>query len=96
MVIPLESSGQQMNDSRSRVPTAIETRRGRMPMIPEQIEIATSVTIIPLGYRVRCTEPGCRNLGRMILRHADAGGRQIDDDEFCHSFRGRRGFVRFS
>jgi hypothetical protein len=37
-----------------------------------QLETAVSVTIITLGYRVHCTEPGCRNLGRMILRHADA------------------------
>jgi hypothetical protein len=35
------------------------------------------------GYRVRSTEPGCHNLGRMILRHADAGGRPIDNAEFC-------------
>jgi hypothetical protein len=52
-------------------------------MIPEQIETATSVTIIPLGYRTRCSESGCRNLGRVILRHADAGGRPIDNAEFC-------------
>jgi hypothetical protein len=31
-------------------------------------------TIIPLGYRVKCTESGCRNLGRVILRHFDSGG----------------------
>jgi hypothetical protein len=24
----------------------------------------------PFGYRARCTERGCRNLGRVILRHA--------------------------
>jgi|HubBroStandDraft_2_1064218.scaffolds.fasta_scaffold1077927_1 hypothetical protein len=47
------------------------------------VETPTSVTIITLGYRVRCTEPGCRNLGRVILRHADAGGRPIDNAEFC-------------
>jgi hypothetical protein len=52
-------------------------------MIPQQIETARSVTIIPLGYRVRCTEPGCKNVERMILRHADAGGRPIDNAEFC-------------
>ena len=52
-------------------------------MIPEQIETATSVTIIPFGYRTRCSESGCRNLGRVILRHADAGGRPIDNAEFC-------------
>ena len=47
------------------------------------VETPVSVTIITLGYRARCTEPGCRNLGRVILRHADAGGRPIDNAEFC-------------
>jgi hypothetical protein len=46
-------------------------------MISEQTETTTSVTIITLGYRVRCTEPGCRNLGLVILRHADAGGQLL-------------------
>jgi hypothetical protein len=32
---------------------------------------AISVTIVALGYRARCTEAGCKNLGRMILRYAD-------------------------
>jgi hypothetical protein len=32
------------------------------------VETPTSVTIVTLGYRVRCTEKGCRNVGRMILR----------------------------
>lgn len=31
--------------------------------------------IVPLGYRARCTAPACRNLGRLILRYADTGGR---------------------
>ena len=46
-----------------------------------QSDTASSVTIVTLGYRVRCTEPGCRNLGWVILRHADAGGRPIDNGE---------------
>jgi hypothetical protein len=33
-------------------------------------ELATSVTIIILRYRARCTEPGRRKLGRVIQRHA--------------------------
>jgi hypothetical protein len=33
--------------------------------------------IVTPGYRAGCTEPICRNLGRMILRHADAGSRPI-------------------
>jgi hypothetical protein len=27
------------------------------------VETPVSVTIITLGYRARCTGPGCRNLG---------------------------------
>jgi hypothetical protein len=45
---------------------------------------ATSVTIVAGGYRARCTEAGCKNLGRMILRHADAGGRPMSNSEFCY------------
>jgi hypothetical protein len=47
------------------------------------VETPASLTIISLGYRVRCTEQGCRNVARVILRHADAGGRPIDNAEFC-------------
>jgi hypothetical protein len=53
------------------------------PGIDSNSEIAPSVTIITAGYRERCTEAGCGNLGRVILRQADAGGRPIDDAEFC-------------
>ena len=38
-----------------------------------------------LGYRARCTEAGCRNLARLLLRHADAGGRPMSNAEFCHA-----------
>jgi hypothetical protein len=48
----------------------------------DQPETPTNVTIILLGYRARCTEPGCGNLGRMILRYADAGGRPMSNSEF--------------
>jgi hypothetical protein len=54
-----------------------------MPTGIEQ-ETATSVTLITLGYRARCTEPGCRSLGRVILRYADAGGRPMTNVEFCN------------
>ena len=37
-------------------------------------DIPASVTIVTLGYRLRCTEPDCRNLARLILRCADVGG----------------------
>jgi hypothetical protein len=47
----------------------------------QQIELATSVTIITLGYRARCTVAGCRNLGRVILRHADVA--PMTSREFC-------------
>jgi hypothetical protein len=47
-------------------------------------EIATSVTIITLRYRARCTEHNCPNLGRVILRHADACGRPMTNAEFCN------------
>jgi hypothetical protein len=41
--------------------------------------------IVPLGYRARCAEPACRNLGRPILCYADAGGRPMSNAEFCHA-----------
>jgi hypothetical protein len=44
--------------------------------ISDYTETATTVTIITLGYRARCTEADCRNLGRVVLRHADAAARQ--------------------
>ena len=46
---------------------------------------STSVAIITLGYRARCTEPGCSNLGRVIMRHFDAGGRPMSNAEFCNA-----------
>jgi hypothetical protein len=51
------------------------------------MDIATSVTIIRLGYRARCTEAGCRNLGRVIQRHADVGGAPMTSDEFSTAAR---------
>jgi hypothetical protein len=54
-------------------------------MITQENEIPRSVTIVPLGYRARCTEAGCKSLGRMILRYANAGGRPISNAEFCHA-----------
>ena len=51
----------------------------------EHLGAAASVTIVPLGYRSHCIEPGCRNLGRLILRYADAGGRPMNNAEFCHA-----------
>jgi hypothetical protein len=42
--------------------------RGRTP---------ASVTIVAICYRARCTESACANLGRLILRYADASGQPI-------------------
>jgi hypothetical protein len=54
-------------------------------MSSDQPEMAAGVTItVVLGYRARCAEAGCKNLGRMILRCADAGGRPMSNGEFCH------------
>jgi len=39
-----------------------------------------------ISYRARCTEAGCKNLGRLILRYADAGGRPMNNAEFCHAY----------
>ena len=49
------------------------------------LDIASSVTIVPLGYRARCTEAGCKNLGRLLMIYADAGGRPIAHPALCHS-----------
>jgi hypothetical protein len=43
------------------------------------------VAIVTISYRARCTMPRCKNLGRMILRYADPGGRPISNSEFCHA-----------
>jgi hypothetical protein len=44
-----------------------------------------NLTILAVGYRARCTEAGCANLGRLVLRHAHAGGRLMSNSEFCHA-----------
>ena len=44
-------------------------------------ETAASVTIVPLGYRARCTDAGCASLGRLISRYADVGGRPMSNSE---------------
>lgn len=43
------------------------------------------VTIITLGYRARCTERGCDNLARVILRYANVGGRPLSNLERCNA-----------
>ena len=54
-------------------------------MSTDQPETAASVTINAIGYRARCTEAGCANLGRLTLRYADAGDRPMSNAEFCHA-----------
>jgi hypothetical protein len=53
-------------------------------MSADNRDVPVSVTIVVLGYRAPCTEAGCANLGRLILRHADAGGRPMSNAEFCY------------
>ena len=54
-------------------------------MSTDHPETAASVTIGALGYRARCTEAGCKNLARLGLRYADAGGRPIAHPVLCHA-----------
>jgi hypothetical protein len=44
-----------------------------------------SVTARPISYRARCTEAGCKNVGRFLLIYADAGGRPIAHPVVCHA-----------
>jgi len=54
-------------------------------MSTEHSGTATSVTIVTITYRARCTELRCQNRARLILRYADAGGRPIRNWELCHA-----------
>jgi hypothetical protein len=47
-------------------------------------ETAASVKIGPISYRAGCSEAGCRNLGRLQMIYADAGGRPIAHPVHCH------------
>jgi hypothetical protein len=66
--------------TRTPVRAAGRIRRATIAMDTDHPDTATSVTIVALGYRARCTEPECENLGRLILRYADSGGRPILDN----------------
>jgi hypothetical protein len=57
-------------------------------MSAEHAETPTSVTIVSLGYRARCTEPASRNLGRLILRYAGAVGLKVYDDRTVRASTG--------
>jgi hypothetical protein len=56
-----------------------------MALNTDPYETATSVAIMAARYRAPCAAPGCHNLGRLILRYADARGRPIIQLEFCHA-----------
>jgi hypothetical protein len=53
-------------------------------------ETAASVNVDAISYRARCTEAGCKNLGRMQMIYADAGGRPIAHPVVCHEHARRR------
>ena len=38
-----------------------------------------------ISYRARCTEAGCKNVGRLLLIHADAGGGPISHPVLCYT-----------
>ena len=46
---------------------------------------AASVNIGAISYRARCTEAQCKNLGRMMMIYADAGGRPTSHPVLCHA-----------
>lgn len=55
-------------------------------MSTDHSETAASVTIVALGvYSAQCKGPRCRNLGRLLLRYADADGRPISHSVLCHA-----------
>jgi len=59
-----------------------------MPVVDDPRELqpdAASVTILTIGYRARCTERGCGNLARAILRYSDRSGRPLSNLELCNS-----------
>ena len=46
-------------------------------------ETAASVTVGAITYRARCTDAGCKNVGRLLFIYADAGGRPIAHPVRC-------------
>jgi hypothetical protein len=48
-----------------------------------QPESAASVTVGAITYRARCTDAGCKNVGRLLFIYADAGGRPIAHPVRC-------------
>ena len=52
----------------------------------------TAVSVIRSAIGARCIDSACRNLGRLILRHADAGGRPFSNLVLCHAPMAKRGW----
>jgi hypothetical protein len=61
-----------------------------MAMSTDKPETAASVNVGPISYRARCTEAGCKNLGRLQMIYADAGGRPIAHPVVCLEHARRR------
>ena len=59
-------------------------------MSADNREMAASVNIGAISYRARSTEAGCKNLGRLLMSCADAGGRPISHPVVCHEHARRR------
>ena len=59
-------------------------------MSTDREETPASVKIGPVSYRARCTEAGCKNLGRLQMIYADAGGRPIAHPVVCLEHARRR------
>jgi excisionase family DNA binding protein len=63
-----------------------KTRSGEGEVISiDDLEAAASVNIGAISYRARCTDVGCKNLGRLLFIYADAGGRPISHPVLCHA-----------
>jgi hypothetical protein len=64
---------------------ALRSRESEAAVSTNHPETPASVTIGALGYRARCTEAGCGNLARWVFRYAGAGGRPINNLQFCYA-----------
>jgi hypothetical protein len=59
-------------------------------MSTDHTETAASVNIGAISYRARCIEAGCKNLGRMLMIYANAGGQPISHPVVCLEHARRR------
>ncbi len=58
----------------------------------EYQEDTACITVLTIGYKAKCTELGCGNLARVILRQGDRSGRPLSNLERCN--RHARPWVR--